>query len=100
MYLELVGFDAQTKSVQRIDLSYVKFAKTYIDKMENYADERQAETVKNLATQASNAGIRPSGSGSSGLKKLKPGDISRMSQEDFEKNEAEIDRQILAELGS
>lgn len=100
MYLELVGFDAATKSVRRTDLSYERFAKVYIDQMESYADERQAETVKNLATQASNAGIRPGGgAASAGLKKLRPGDISRMSQEEFEKNEAEIDRQILAELG-
>jgi hypothetical protein len=100
MYLELVGFDATNKTVQRTDLSYDRFAKNYIDQMERYADERQAETVKNLATQASNAGIRPSGAASSGLKKLKPGDISRMTPEEVEKNEAEIDRQILAELGA
>jgi hypothetical protein len=100
MYLELVGFNPKTKTVQRTDLSYEKFAKTFIDQMEEWAEERQAETVKNLAAQSANAGIRPSGSASQGLKKLKPGDISRMSQEEFEKNEAEIDRQILAELAS
>lgn len=118
MYLEFVGFeqkpaiDPQTRqpkldqngqpimlgTVQRTDISYEKFVKRYVENMENWADEQVAETSKNLASQKSTQGIRPSGSSKKGLGKLRPGDISKMSDEDFDKNEEEIDRQIMEML--
>lgn len=98
MYLELVGFDAQTNTVRRTDLSYDKFVRHEVERMERWAGESEAESSKNIVEQASRSGIRPSGSSKSGIGKLRPGDISKMSAADVEKNEAEIDRQILAML--
>lgn len=98
MYLELVGFDAQTNTVRRTDLSYDKFVRHEVERMERWAGESEANSSKNIVEQASRSGIRPSGSSRSGIGKLRPGDISKMSAADVEKNEAEIDRQILAML--
>lgn len=98
MYLDLVGYDPVNNSVRRTDLSYDKFVRREVARMKQWAAEENDSTISSLASQASQSGIRPSGSSSKGLGKLKPGDISKMSAEDFAKNEAEIDRQILAQL--
>lgn len=98
LYLELVGFDQKTKTVNRVDISYDKFVRNHIQRMEDFAEARQAETTTALAAQQASSGIRPTGSSASKLKQLKPGDITKMSQEDFEKHEAEIDAQIMEML--
>lgn len=98
LYLELVGYDSATNTVKRTDLSYDKFVKHEVDRMRRWAAEENADTASSLASQASTSGIRPSGSASKGLGKLKPGDISKMSDENFAKYEAEIDRQIMSQL--
>lgn len=100
LFLELVGYDPNTNTVRRTDLSWEKFAKAEVARMERWQAVQEANITRNLAAQRSTSGIRPSGSPSKSLGKLKPGDISKMSQADFEKYEAEIDRQILAELGN
>lgn len=99
LFLELVGFDPQTKFARRTDISYGNFVKAEVKRMERWASSNEDEIIKNATTQRATAGIRPSGSAERGLGKLKPGDIARMSQAEFEKHEAEIDRQIMAELG-
>ena len=85
-------------SVQRTDLGYEKFVKGFVDMMEDWTDEAQADTVKNIVKQKSNQGIRPGGTSKRGIGKLRPGSISNMSEEDFEKNEADIEKQILEML--
>ncbi len=119
MYLQLVGFkqfqrtDEQNRplfdratgkpilisTVDRTDISYEKFARRYVENMTNWAnekaDERVDEVRNNITTQRKKQGVRPNGGSRKSLGELKPGDISRMSDEEFEKNEAEIDRQIL-----
>lgn len=81
-------------TVQRTDLGYEKFVKGFVDMMEDWADEAQADTVKNIVKQKSNQGIRPGGTSKRGIGSLRPGDISKMSQEEFEKYEDEIDAKI------
>lgn len=119
MYLGLVGyketpiFDAKTgrpvinqatgeqliqRTVDRTDLSYEKFVKQYVENVEGWVNNEIETTNQNLNEQRVNTGIRPGGNARKGLGKIKPGDISKMSQEEFEKHEDEIDRQILAEL--
>lgn len=81
-------------TVQRTDLGYEQFVKGFVEMMEDWADEAQADTVKNIVKQKSNQGIRPGGTSKRGLGNLRPGDISKMSQEEFEKYEDEIDQKI------
>lgn len=99
LFFELVGYNPETNTVRRTDLSWEKFARKEVARMEQWAARNEDQIIQNAAAQRATTGIRPSGSATKSLGKLKPGDISRMSQAEFEKYEAEIDRQILAELG-
>jgi len=123
MYLNLVGFkqhprrneqgqvlvDNQGKplvshmTVGRTDLSYEKFARKYVKNMSNWAneaaDDKIDEVTKNLKGQKKRQGVRPNGGGRKSLGALNLGDISNMGDEDFDKNEDEIDRQINTMLG-
>jgi hypothetical protein len=98
-FFELVGFNPDTQTTRRTDISFANFVKREIGDREAWAARNEDQIVKNAAAQRSTASIRPGGSSPKSLGKIKPGDISRMSQKEFEKHEAEIDRQILAELG-
>lgn len=119
MYLQLVGFkqipktnaqgqqlvDPQTRQplvnnvVDRTDISYEKFARRYVDNMSKWskeaAESTAEETKKKVTKQRKRQGIRPGGKSRRSLGNLKLGDITKMSDEEFEKNEEEIDRQIL-----
>lgn len=99
MYLELVGFDPQKNTVKRTDISYEKFVRRYVERIEDWIEDSMEHSQKNLAAQQSKSGIRPSGSSKKGIGKLRPGSISSMSDEEFEKHEADIDRQINDMLG-
>lgn len=123
MYLNLVGFKQHPKrdqngnvivdnsgnpvvshmTVDRTDLSYEKFARKYVKNMTNwaneFAEERVDEVAKNLKGQKKRQGIRPNGGGRKSLGALNLGDISNMSDEELDKNEDEIDRQINSMLG-
>lgn len=90
-------------TVQRTDLSYEKFARSEVNRMkrwaEDFAEDRVEETKNNITKQRKNQGIRPNGGKRKTLGNLNLGDISRMSDEELEKNEAQIDAQIDAMLG-
>ena len=91
-----------TSIIEKPDLSYEKFARKYVKNMSKWNDEelddRVEQTRKNITSQKKNQGIRPSGKSRKSLGALKPGDISKMTDEQLEKNEAEIERQILEML--
>jgi hypothetical protein len=93
------GQPVKVISTARKDLSYDDFVIGYMENVMNFVDDDEAEKTKNIVKQAAHQGVRPGGSSRRGIGKLRQGDISAMSDEDFEKNEAEIDRQIAAELG-
>lgn len=124
MYLQFVGFkqhqstDAQGNplfyretgkpvlyaTVDRTDISYDKFARRYVDRMDKWSkgtvEEEVEKTRENLSKQRKRQGVRPNGSGKrKSVGSIQLGDISKMSDEDFEANEAEIDRQILNMMG-
>lgn len=85
-------------SVQRTDLGYEQFVKGFVGMMEDWTEEAQDTTVKNITKQKSHQGIRPGGTSKRGFGRLRPGAISNMSDEEFEKHQADIDRQILEML--
>lgn len=86
-------------TTRRKDLTYDEFVKGYLENVEDFIDDSEETNSTNLAKQQSRQGVRPGGTSKRGFGKLRPGLISSMSDEEFEKNEAEIDRQINAELG-
>lgn len=91
-----------TSIITNPDLSYEKFARKYVKNMTKWnddeIDDRVETTRKNITSQRKNQGVRPGGKTRKSLGALKPGDITKMSSEDLEKNEAEIERQILEML--
>ncbi len=120
MYLQFVGFKVHQSTdengqplfyretgkpvtyatVDRTDISYDKFARRYVDRMEKWSsstvEEQVDRTRENLSKQRKRQGVRPNGSGKrKSVGNIQLGDISKMSDEEFEANEAEIDRQIL-----
>lgn len=100
LFFELVGYNPETNTVRRTDISWDKFVRNEVARIERWNSINEDRIIQNAASQRATTGIRPSGSSTKSLGKLKPGDISKMSQAEFEKYEAEIDRQILAELGN
>lgn len=88
--------------VRDTGISYEKFARGYVKRMQNwaedFAEDRVEETRDNTIKQRRKQGIRPSGGKRKSLGAINQGDIARMSDDDFEKNEDEINRQIDAML--
>ena len=124
MYLQFVGFKLHQSTdengqplfyretgkpvtyatVDRTDISYDKFVRRYVDRMEKWSkstvEEEVERTRENLSKQRKRQGVRPNGSGKrKSVGNIQLGDISKMSDEEFEANEAEIDRQILNMMG-
>lgn len=85
-------------TIARTDLGYEQFVRGFVDMMEDWAGEAQANTVNNIVKQKSNQGIRPGGTSKRGIGKLQPGDISKMTDEEFEKYEDDIDQKIIQML--
>lgn len=97
-FFQQIGFDPNTQMSQRTDISFQKFVEREVETMERYAARNENRIIENSVKQRAASGIRPSGSPSKSLGTLKPGDIAKMSPAEYEKNKAEIDRQILAQL--
>lgn len=86
-------------TVRRKDLGFQEFVEGYVDVFMDSDQDTEAEITKNVVRQRAHQGVRPGGSSRRGLGKLQQGDISKMTADEVEANEAEIDRQINAELG-
>lgn len=100
--LPIIGRDGEpmyAPTVRRKDLGYKEFVEGFVEHMMDFDQDNEAEITKGIVQQRAQQGVRPGGSTRRGLGKLHQGDISKMSDEEFEKHEAEIDRQINAELG-
>lgn len=93
------GQPVMIPSIRRHDLGFKEFAEGYLEHMTDFSQDNEAEITRNVVKQRAHQGVRPGGSSRRGLGRLQQGDIAKMSEEDFEKHEAEIDRQINAELG-
>jgi hypothetical protein len=86
-YQASVGFDAKKGRVGNTNIRYRDFVDTAMAVSERIAEEKQAESAKNVAKQASRTGLRPSGS----VQKphsLDFSKISDMSEAEWEKNKA------------
>ncbi len=97
-FFQHIGYNPDTQFAARTDISFKKFVEREVETMERWAARNESEIIENSVKQRAQTGIRPSGSPSKSLGTLKPGDISKMSAAEYEKNKAEIDRQILAQL--
>lgn len=90
LYLTMVGHDQKSGTARRTDLSYDKFVREYVGQLREFAEEEAAKSQKNIAKQASNTGVRPDSKVRTGPSIDTPGDIRKLSDEEFEKNEKKI----------
>lgn len=98
-YLEFVGYDPRNNTVKRTDISFENYTRTLVNQVRAWAEDMSENVEENMAAQKGNSSIRPGGgSAKKSLGQLKPGDISAMSDSDYEANKDEINRQILAAL--
>lgn len=89
-YLQFVGFNPQT-GVPAVDgVSYAEFIDAQLELANSIATNRVVNTQRNIAKQAAQAGVRPDGGGRQGFQINNPGDISKLSPEEFEKNKPAI----------
>lgn len=61
-YLNTVGFDPATGNVERPNIGYAEFIEARIEMAKRMGESMNAESVKNIAKQASMTGLRPDGS--------------------------------------
>lgn len=90
MFLTMVGHDQKSGTARRTDLSYEKTMRTLFSAVKDFAEEEAAKSAKNMAKQASNTGVRPDSKVRTGPSIDTPGDVRKLSEEDFKKNEDKI----------
>lgn len=61
-YLKMSGFDPNTQTVANNDISYADFVEANMELVEEIAGQKNVQTVKNVAKQAAQTGLRPDGS--------------------------------------
>lgn len=93
-YLQMVGYDPSTGYVQRNDIGYADFVEAQIEMAERLAANLHASSQKNIAKQAANTGVRPDGATRQGIRIESPGDIAKLTPEQFEKNREAIYKQL------
>lgn len=81
-YLKEVGFDPRTGTVKNPNYSYAEYVEAQMELAEEIANIKNANTVKNVASQAANTGLRPDGSSSKSLDLNKP--MGQMSDEELD----------------
>lgn len=61
-YLNMVGYDAATDTVQNTDVRYSEFVEGFFELVNETAGEKNLQTQKNVVKQAAATGLRPDGS--------------------------------------
>lgn len=66
-YLQMTGYDTETGLVQNPNIGYAEYVEARIEQAERLASRLNARTVKNVAKQAAQTGLRPDGSSAKSL---------------------------------
>lgn len=67
MYLNFVGYDHNTGSVERTDVRYAEFVEAIFELGNEIGTKKAEASRKNIAKQAASTGLRPDGSKAKGL---------------------------------
>lgn len=89
-----VGYDPESMSFGRTDLSFEQYARTMVSQMKDWASEAEAKAARNAAARQSKAGVRPTAA-QKGPRLATPQDIRNMSDEEYEKHKEEISKRGL-----
>jgi len=93
-YLMYTGYNAETGFVKNPEIGYADFVEAQIERAERLASNLHVASQKNIAKQAAKTGVRPDGGSRSGIKIQNPGDISKLTPAQFEKNREAIYKQL------
>jgi hypothetical protein len=93
-YLMYTGYNPETGFVKNPEIGYADFVEAQIERAERLASNLHVASQKNIAKQAAKTGVRPDGGTRSGIKIQNPGDISKLTPEQFEKNREAIYKQL------
>lgn len=97
-YMQETGVSADRNgnilSVANPSVRYKNFVADYIGEIERFAQSRTADTAKNVAKQSSRQSVRSTSASRKALGDLRPGDISKMSDEEYERHKHEINRRL------
>lgn len=90
-------------TVDRTDISYEKFARAYVQEVEDWLeqeiDEELDQQEERKAKRSKNRSIKSTGGKKRGRTQLSPGVIANMTDEELEEQEGEIDAEINRMLG-
>jgi hypothetical protein len=101
MYLATVGYDERKGIFHNPTVRYKDYVEAFMAVLDRTATTRTDESTRRITRQVARGGVKPSGAGRKvGLGELKPGDISKMSEEEYEKNKPEIEAMIARDLAS
>ena len=99
LYLQTVGFDPNTGTIQNTKLRFKDFVDTQMKLIDRAATSRNANSTQNLAKQASRTGTRPTSTRKSSIDLTDPNAIANMSPAEYEKHKDEIQAHTLRLLG-
>lgn len=85
-YLLYSGYDPQSGRVANPTIGYAEFVEAQIDRAHTIASNLNVKTQQNVAKQAAQTGLRPTGGASKATKISSADDIAGISSADWEKN--------------
>lgn len=85
-YLLYSGYDPQSGRVANPTIGYAEFVEAQIDRANKIASNLNVRTQQNVAKQAAQTGLRPTGGASKATKISSADDIASISSADWEKN--------------
>jgi hypothetical protein len=93
-YLLYSGYDQEAGRVANPTISYAEFVEAQIERAEKIAANLNVRTQQNVAKQAAQTGLRPTGGASKATKISSPEDIANIRDADWEKNRDSYLKQI------
>lgn len=85
-YLLYSGYDQERGRVANPNIGYADFVEAQIERAERLASNLNIKTQQNVAKQAAQTGLRPTGGASKATKISSADDIANISDADWEKN--------------
>lgn len=85
-YLLYSGYDPESGRVANPNIGYAEFVEAQIERAEMIAANLNVRTQQNVAKQAAQTGLRPTGGASKATKISSADDIANISSADWEKN--------------
>lgn len=91
LYEAVVGYNPNTKTVQRVDIGYKEFVDAYMDGAKSLSEFQTSEATNAISEQYGNSAIN-STAGVNSTSQITRESIAKMSNEEYERRRPEIER--------